>query len=168
MSGIFTSPDWDEDLPDNSTNYDFKNKVSLVKKTKNKKNKTKKLTTKTDESITEVREDEPEVKTLSKKEKKLKRKAEKDSKPKIIKEVEFKAKNRVKKNNFSDSLRESLKGSRFRFLNEQLYSSEGSDAVKLFQDDPEAFNAYHEGFRHQVEQWPMNPLNRIIKSIKKM
>lgn len=168
MSGIFTSPDWDEDLPDNSTNYDFKNKVSLVKKTKNKKNKTKKLTTKTDESITEVPEDEPEVKTLSKKEKKLKRKAEKDSKPKIIKEVEFKAKNRVKKNNFSDSLRESLKGSRFRFLNEQLYSSEGSDAVKLFQDDPEAFNAYHEGFRHQVEQWPMNPLNRIIKSIKKM
>lgn len=165
MSGIFTSPDWDEDLPDNKTNYDFKNKVSLVKTKKNNKNKTK-----TVKSITEVEEDEPEivVKTPSKKEKKLKRKAEKDSTPKIIKEVEFKAKNRDKKSNFSDSLRESLKGSRFRFLNEQLYSSEGSDAVKLFQDDPEAFNAYHEGFRHQVEQWPMNPLNRIIKSIKKM
>lgn len=164
MSGIFTSPDWDEDLPDNKTNYDFKNKVSLVKSKKNKKTKTKK-----DESITEVK-DEPEivVKTPSKREKKLKRKEENNSKPKIIKEVEFKAKNRDKKSNFSDSLRESLKGSRFRFLNEQLYSSEGSDAVKLFQDDPEAFNAYHEGFRHQVEQWPMNPLNRIIKSIKKM
>lgn len=167
MSGIFTSPDWDEDLPDNKTNYDFKNKVSLVKSKKNKKNKTKNVSK--SEKSTEV-EQEPEivVKIPSKKEKKLKRNEEKNSKPKIIKDVEFKAKNRDKKSNFSDSLRESLKGSRFRFLNEQLYSSEGSDAAKLFQDDPEAFNAYHEGFRHQVEQWPMNPLNRIIKSIKKM
>lgn len=66
------------------------------------------------------------------------------------------------------SLREKLKGSRFRFLNEMLYSSEGSDAVKLFTDDKDAFKAYHDGYRQQVQQWPLNPLDRIIKSIRKM
>lgn len=69
---------------------------------------------------------------------------------------------------FRDKLIGNLKGSRFRFLNEQLYSSEGSSAVKLFRDDRAAFTAYHEGYRQQVQQWPLNPLDRIIKSIKKL
>lgn len=69
---------------------------------------------------------------------------------------------------FRDKLIGNLKGSRFRFLNEQLYSSEGSSAVKLFKEDRAAFTAYHEGYRQQVQQWPLNPLDRIIKSIKKL
>uniref|UniRef100_A0A182N3D2 Ribosomal RNA-processing protein 8 n=1 Tax=Anopheles dirus TaxID=7168 RepID=A0A182N3D2_9DIPT len=70
--------------------------------------------------------------------------------------------------NFRDKLIESLKGSRFRFINEQLYKMSGEEAKKLFQEDPTTFNAYHEGYRQQVEQWPMNPLNRMINSILKL
>ncbi|XP_058118046.1 ribosomal RNA-processing protein 8 [Anopheles ziemanni] len=61
-----------------------------------------------------------------------------------------------------------LKGSRFRFINEQLYKTTGEEAKKLFQEDPDSFTAYHEGYRHQIAQWSMNPLDRIIKSIKKL
>jgi ribosomal RNA-processing protein 8 len=67
-----------------------------------------------------------------------------------------------------DKLVDKLKGSRFRYLNELMYSSKGSDAVKLFKEDPAAFTAYHEGYRHQISKWPMNPLQRIIKSFKKL
>lgn len=71
-------------------------------------------------------------------------------------------------NSFRNKLIGNLKGSRFRYLNEILYTSEGSNAVKLFKQDRAAFTAYHDGYRQQVEQWPLNPLDRIIKSIKKL
>lgn len=74
----------------------------------------------------------------------------------------------VNTDSFRNKLIGNLKGSRFRFLNEMLYSSEGSDAVKLFKDDKGAFKAYHDGYRQQVEQWPLNPLDRIIKAIRKL
>lgn len=69
---------------------------------------------------------------------------------------------------FRNKLIGNLKGSRFRFLNELMYTSEGSNSMKLFKDDRGAFAAYHDGYRQQVQQWPLNPLDRIIKSIKKM
>lgn len=76
------------------------------------------------------------------------------------------------KNKAPVSLRErmlaQLKSSRFRFLNEQMYSSESSETKKYFQDDPQAFYAYHEGYKNQVDRWPVNPLDIIIESIKKM
>lgn len=67
-----------------------------------------------------------------------------------------------------NKLRTNLKGSRFRYLNEQLYKASGSDGLSLFQHKPSEFEAYHEGYRHQVEQWPMNPLRKIIGEIKKL
>lgn len=76
------------------------------------------------------------------------------------------------KSNAPVSLRErmlaQLKASRFRFLNEQMYSKESSETNKYFQDDPQAFYAYHEGYKHQVERWPVNPIDIIIESIQKM
>lgn len=69
---------------------------------------------------------------------------------------------------YGDKLRESLKGSRFRFLNEQMYKQEGAKSMEIFKEDPTAFDAYHEGYRHQIAQWPMNPLDRIIKNIKRL
>lgn len=69
---------------------------------------------------------------------------------------------------YADQLRENLKGSRFRFLNEQLYKQTGEESMKTFKDDDTAFTAYHEGYRYQVQQWPLNPLDRIIKSLKKL
>ncbi|XP_046598810.1 ribosomal RNA-processing protein 8 [Neodiprion lecontei] len=61
-----------------------------------------------------------------------------------------------------------LKSSRFRYLNEQMYNSESWSSKKYFKEDPDAFLAYHEGYQLQVEQWPLNPLDTIIASIKKM
>lgn len=69
---------------------------------------------------------------------------------------------------YGDKLRESLKGSRFRFLNEQMYKQKGEESLQIFKEDPTAFDAYHEGYRHQIAQWPMNPLDRIIKNLKRL
>lgn len=67
-----------------------------------------------------------------------------------------------------DKLRESLKGSRFRFLNEQMYTQTGQQSLAIFKEDPTAFDAYHEGYRVQIDKWPMNPLDRIINGIKRL
>lgn len=62
----------------------------------------------------------------------------------------------------SGSMAERLKGSRFRWLNEQLYTSSGAEAKKLFDQDPSLAVAYHEGFRAQAAKWPRNPLDGVI------
>lgn len=69
---------------------------------------------------------------------------------------------------FEAKLKEQLMGGRFRFINEQLYTMNSKKAEQLFKSDPEAFKAYHDGYRHQVEKWPLNPLTRIVKMIKKL
>lgn len=69
---------------------------------------------------------------------------------------------------YRNHLIESLKGSRFRYMNEQMYKCKGDEAKKIFDNDPQSFVAYHEGYRQQVQQWPSNPLDRIIKNIKKL
>jgi hypothetical protein len=55
-----------------------------------------------------------------------------------------------------------LKGSHFRWLNEQLYTSPSTTAFSLFQDDPSLFDSYHAGYRSQVQSWPENPLDHMI------
>lgn len=56
-----------------------------------------------------------------------------------------------------------LTGSRFRELNEDLYTSTSINAYEKFSSQPELYEQYHEGFRHQVEGWPINPVNVIVK-----
>ena len=56
-----------------------------------------------------------------------------------------------------------LSGSRFRELNEDLYTTTSNEAFKRFSSKPELYDQYHEGFRTQVEQWPINPVNVIVK-----
>ena len=93
---------------------------------------------------------------------------EKKKKKQHIKDPEIVQKEISKPLSYEEKLRESLKGSRFRFINEQLYSNPSAEAMKIFDEDESAFTAYHEGYRHQVTQWPMNPLDRLIKQINKM
>lgn len=69
---------------------------------------------------------------------------------------------------FRQSLIDNLKGSRFRYLNELLYSKPSSEATGVFQEDPTSFQAYHEGYRQQVQQWPLNPLDRMINALKRL
>lgn len=65
-----------------------------------------------------------------------------------------------------NQLMEKLQSSRFRYLNELLYTQESDKSFKYFKQDSAAFDAYHEGFRNQVAKWPSNPLDKIIKDIQ--
>lgn len=59
-----------------------------------------------------------------------------------------------------------LQGSRFRWLNDKLYSISGEEAFELYSKDPSLATAYHEGFREQVRKWPRNPLDDVIQWLK--
>ena len=74
---------------------------------------------------------------IKKQERKEKKNAEKIEKPKSK----------------TEELVDKLAASRFRYLNEQLYTMDSFDGKKLFQDDETAFEAYHKGYRSQVNVW---------------
>jgi len=61
-----------------------------------------------------------------------------------------------------------LSASRFRFINEQLYSQRSKESLKLFSADPSLFPVYHRGFRLQTKQWPLDPLDRVIADCRKL
>ena len=87
----------------------------------------------------------------------------------IRKEVqEQKQKYRPKTSHQSEPLEEKLKQSKFRFLNEQLYTTNSDQAISLFKDlDSENFKDYHDGYRQQVNKWPKNPLDIFIQELSK-
>ena len=60
---------------------------------------------------------------------------------------------------------ERLTSSRFRELNEELYTKPSQDSFKQFTDNPELFDQYHVGFRKQVKEWPVNPVDVICKKV---
>ncbi|OAX42920.1 hypothetical protein K503DRAFT_682308 [Rhizopogon vinicolor AM-OR11-026] len=62
-------------------------------------------------------------------------------------------------------MKESLDGARFRWINELLYKSDSSEAVRMMKEDPAVFNDYHSGFRHQVQSWPSNPVSHYISQL---
>eukprot|EP01064_Diplonema_japonicum_P039346 TRINITY_DN9837_c4_g1_i1.p1 TRINITY_DN9837_c4_g1~~TRINITY_DN9837_c4_g1_i1.p1 ORF type:complete len:357 (+),score=77.68 TRINITY_DN9837_c4_g1_i1:89-1072(+) len=59
-----------------------------------------------------------------------------------------------------------LKSGKFRWLNEKMYTGTSEDSSGMFNDDPGLFEAYHEGYREQVEKWPANPLTVITNWLK--
>ncbi|KAI6218364.1 Nucleolar GTP-binding protein 1 [Aphelenchoides fujianensis] len=68
----------------------------------------------------------------------------------------------------AESLEERLTAARFRFLNEQLYTTAANEANGIFGEDADSFLAYHRGYQNQVRKWPLNPLERIIADLTKM
>lgn len=77
-------------------------------------------------------------------------------------------KQKVAQLSLRDRMIRQLKASRFRFINEILYTNESSQSKLYFKTDFDAFMAYHEGYKQQIEQWAINPLDVIIASIKKL
>jgi len=63
-------------------------------------------------------------------------------------------------------MEEKLEGSRFRWINEKLYSNSTLKAEELFRENPSLFEDYHTGYRTQVAEWPLNPLVIIVKFLK--
>lgn len=59
-----------------------------------------------------------------------------------------------------------LTGSRFRWINEQLYTIKSDEALKLVKEQPSLFDEYHEGFRSQVQSWPENPVDVFVNQVK--
>ncbi|XP_026491047.2 ribosomal RNA-processing protein 8 [Vanessa tameamea] len=74
----------------------------------------------------------------------------------------------ISSNPLRERMLERLKAAKFRFLNEKLYTTTGSEAQKLFEEDPTAFQTYHEGYQQQMKKWPVKPLDVIVKRIQKM
>ena len=64
------------------------------------------------------------------------------------------------------AMRQKLISARFRHLNQTLYTTPSTQSLELFQQNPEMFQEYHEGFRRQVEAWPENPVLGYISQIK--
>ena len=75
------------------------------------------------------------------------------------------SKNDKKKNSIQEAFKARLAGSRFRILNEELYTTTSKKSYDKFKENPELFEQYHEGFRHQVESWPQNPVDVIVQSL---
>ncbi|XP_033111908.1 ribosomal RNA-processing protein 8-like [Anneissia japonica] len=83
----------------------------------------------------------------------------------ISKETESKKKKPI---DLRTKMENKLKGARFRFINEKLYTCTGDSALELFTEDREAFQVYHDGFVEQVKTWPVNPVDTIIADLLKM
>jgi ribosomal RNA-processing protein 8 len=64
------------------------------------------------------------------------------------------------------SMKQKLISSRFRHLNQTLYTTPSAHSLELFRENPEMFEEYHEGFRRQVEIWPENPVDGYVTDIK--
>jgi hypothetical protein len=60
-----------------------------------------------------------------------------------------------------------LQSSRFRYINEQLYTHTSAEAATMFADDTDAFNVYHRGYARQVRKWPKNPLDSVVAYLRK-
>ena len=78
-----------------------------------------------------------------------------------------KEKKRKSTDGFVAKAEKRLRGSRFRILNEKLYTGSSEDTLELFRSDPEAFEEYHEGYREQMSDWPENPNQTIAKWLQK-
>ncbi|KAI6047326.1 methyltransferase-domain-containing protein [Pisolithus marmoratus] len=64
-------------------------------------------------------------------------------------------------------MKQNLGGARFRLINEKLYKSHSVEAVEMMKKDPKVFQDYHDGFRHQVQSWPSNPVSHYIDEFSK-
>ncbi|KAK9468015.1 methyltransferase-domain-containing protein [Lipomyces arxii] len=72
----------------------------------------------------------------------------------------------VKLTPLQQKMKDKLTGSRFRWINEKLYTVSSADAQKLISAQPGLYNEYHEGFRNQTQSWPENPVNVFADKIK--
>jgi len=73
--------------------------------------------------------------------------------------------NKRKRSALMEKYSQKLAGAKFRMLNESLYTTTGQQAMASF--TPEEFNLYHQGFANQVNKWPTNPVDVIIKQYLK-
>ncbi|WVQ72816.1 hypothetical protein IAR50_002376 [Cryptococcus sp. DSM 104548] len=59
-------------------------------------------------------------------------------------------------------MQDKLGGARFRWINEQLYSTPSTEAVAMMKKDPKIFADYHQSHRLQTAAWPSPPLPHLV------
>ena len=59
-----------------------------------------------------------------------------------------------------------LSGSKFRQLNEILYTKSSGYAVNMLNEQRDLFDQYHEGYNQMTKKWPIHPLDIIIKLLR--
>lgn len=67
---------------------------------------------------------------------------------------------------FLAQLQNKVKGSKFRWINEQLYTQSGDESLQMIKEDESLFDIYHQGFREQVTRWPLVPVDVFISILK--
>ncbi|KAK9480428.1 methyltransferase-domain-containing protein [Lipomyces japonicus] len=72
----------------------------------------------------------------------------------------------VKLTALQQKMKNKLSGSRFRWINEKLYTISSEEAKNLIVKQPELYQEYHEGFRQQIQSWPENPVDYFVDRIK--
>lgn len=147
----------------NNSKLSSSSKVSTKPKSKKKQNLNPKKVSQIKEAVKNVKKQKQKQKPLKKKDKSKHVSAKPEPSQTAAKRKNKKAPSGT---DFHENLADRLKASRFRYINELLYTHESEEATDIMAQDPDAFITYHEGYRKQVEQWPLNPLDRIIKSIK--
>lgn len=136
-----------------------KEKKKETKKIKDKKYKDRKRERKEHEEVEKVTDDD----VPKEQENKKKRKVEEIKTIMEDKPSQLPAK---KLTPLQQKMMAKLTGSRFRWINEQLYTISSKDALKLVQEQPQLFDEYHDGFRSQVQSWPENPVDVFVDQIK--
>lgn len=58
-------------------------------------------------------------------------------------------------------------GGHFRWLNQELYTRPGVEALQLMSSQPDLFAQYHSGFRSQTAAWPVQPLDVCIAWLRR-
>lgn len=164
LNGLSLKPDSDDQVPLNSsvksTNNDRKKKQKLKLTNKKQSN-----TAQSDQDTSHSAETATMSNTVKKRKKQLQKlKQMLEEKPNHI----IKKKESERNLTLRQKMMKKLKAARFRYLNEQIYTTTGKETEKIFRQDPESFKAYHEGYKLQVKQWPLNPLDKIVASISKM
>lgn len=77
-----------------------------------------------------------------------------------------KRKSGMKRKKLKPRQKTDLNGSKFRVINERLYTTTSDAADKLFKQNPQYFQIMHEGFRSQAATWPIVPVDEVIVWIK--
>ncbi|KZT57662.1 hypothetical protein CALCODRAFT_422437, partial [Calocera cornea HHB12733] len=63
-------------------------------------------------------------------------------------------------------MKASLSGARFRWINEQLYTTSAEHAHELMRAQPNLYQDYHAGFAAQLAGWPTPPLDALAQLLQ--
>ncbi|AQZ12867.1 RRP8 (YDR083W) [Zygosaccharomyces parabailii] len=162
---LFNVDGWDLKT-DNVIYYDASSERAAQKK---KEQKEKKKEQKKQQNLKKSRHEEPTNKLANASKRKMEEPTSplKENKVKFAK-LELKAAPRTEKTltPLQQKMMAKLTGSRFRWINEQLYTISSEDALRLIQEQPQLFDEYHDGFKSQVASWPENPVDVFVEQIR--